>query len=94
MENSTITVLLFLATAASELNAARKNKQFRMELEESKAIEVELRRKLEEAKITSQSIQSTFAGIITEKERLIKENQELTAVCEELMAETEILSGK
>jgi septal ring factor EnvC (AmiA/AmiB activator) len=82
------------ATAASDLNAARKIKQFRTELEETKAIEAELRRKLDEAKTTSQSIQSTFAGIVNEKEKLIQENNELQAVCEDLMAEIEGQPGK
>eukprot|EP00339_Tiarina_fusa_P025778 CAMPEP_0117019248 /NCGR_PEP_ID=MMETSP0472-20121206/14802_1 /TAXON_ID=693140 ORGANISM="Tiarina fusus, Strain LIS" /NCGR_SAMPLE_ID=MMETSP0472 /ASSEMBLY_ACC=CAM_ASM_000603 /LENGTH=1356 /DNA_ID=CAMNT_0004724175 /DNA_START=96 /DNA_END=4166 /DNA_ORIENTATION=+ len=82
------------ATAVSDLNAARKLKQYRTELEESKAIEAELRRKLDEAKTTSQSIQSTFAGIISEKEKLIQENNELQAVCEDLMAEIEGQAGK
>ena len=75
------------------MNAAKKIKQFRIDLEESRAIEIELRKQLEEAKKTSQSIQSTFASLVGEKEKLLKENKDLNAICEELMGELESKAG-
>ena len=82
------------ASAATDLNAARERKQHRLELEENKSTEEELRRQLAEAKTTSQSIQSAFASVVSEKEALLKENRDLSAVCEELMAEIEAGSEK
>ena len=48
-----------------------------------------MRKKLEEALSTSRSIQSTLASVVAEKERLMHENDEMKAVCEELMAMVE-----
>lgn len=89
-------MLLFIVidAAAKELDATKKIKQFRIDLEERKAIESRLRKQLDEAKTTSQSIQSTFASLVGEKEKLLKENKELNAICEELMGELESKTGK
>lgn len=56
-----------------------------MELEKSRDMELEIRQKLAEVEATSRSLQSTLAAVVSEKEKLITENTELKAVCEELM---------
>jgi hypothetical protein len=48
-----------------------------------------MRQKLSEAMSTSRSVQSTLAAVVAEKEKLIDENKEMKAVCEELMAMVE-----
>lgn len=73
------------AIAAGDLNATRKAKQYRNDLDRSKQSEQELRNELEEAVATSRSVQRTLASVFDEKEKLIKENKDLKAVCEELM---------
>ena len=81
----------FTAVATTDLQSSRKIKQYRSELEKSKEAEKELRLKLEEAKSTSRSVQSTLAAVVSEKEKLITEHNEMKAVCEELM---ELVEGK
>lgn len=53
-----------------------------------------MRKQLDEAKTTSQSIQSTFANLVGEKEKLIQENKEINAICEELMGELELKTAQ
>jgi hypothetical protein len=64
-------------------------KQYRAEVEKSREAEYEMRQKLDEALSTSRSVQSTLAAVVAEKEKLIEENKEMKAVCEELMAMVE-----
>lgn len=63
----------------------RKVNQYRSELEMSKENEREIRAQLDEALATSRSVQSTLAAVVADKEKLIAENVEVKAVCEELM---------
>lgn len=80
------------AGATKDLNASRKMKQYRSDLEAATLNEADLQRQLDEAVTTSQSIQKTLATIIEEKTKLMEENKDLKAVCEELMEIVE--SGK
>jgi uncharacterized protein (DUF3084 family) len=80
---------MFLAAATSELNASRKVKQYRSEVDKAQQAESELRKPLDEALSTSRSVQTTLAAVVSEKEKLIAENVEMKAVCEELMAMVE-----
>lgn len=73
------------AIATADLNAARKLKQYRLELQQAKESEQELQAKLDEALATSRSVQRTLASVVSEKEKLIEENRDMKAVCEELM---------
>jgi hypothetical protein len=82
-------LLLFLAVATGELNASRKVKQYRGEVDKAQQAESQLRKQLNEAQSTSRSVQSTLAAVVSEKEKLIAENVEMKAVCEELMAMVE-----
>ena len=77
------------AIATVEASASRKAYQYRYELEAAKEAEKEIRHKLDEALSTSRSVQSTLASVVAEKERMIAENVEMKAVCEELMAMVE-----
>lgn len=75
--------------ATVEASASRKAYQYRYELEAANEAEKEIRHKLDEALSTSRSVQSTLASVVAEKERMIAENVEMKAVCEELMAMVE-----
>ena len=80
-----------IAIASIEASSARSIKQCRSEIEKYKATAAELRQKVEEAVATSNSVQSTLATVLKDKERLVEENKEVKAVCEELM---ELVEGK
>jgi hypothetical protein len=45
-----------------------------------------MREKLDEALLTSRSVQSALASVVAEKEKLLVESIDMKAVCEELMA--------
>lgn len=77
--------------ATADLNATRKVKQYRTDLERLREVESDLRKQLEEATATSRSVQTTLASVVSEKEKLIEENKEMKAVCEELM---ELVEGR
>lgn len=79
----------FTAVATSELQTSRKVRQYRADLERAKESEKEIHAKLDEALSTSRSVQSTLAAVVTEKEKLKKEYNEMQAVCEDLMSEIE-----
>jgi hypothetical protein len=72
--------------ASMEATASRKLREYRHELERSKDAEKEARRQFNEAVATSRSVQSTLAAVVAEKEKIIKEHEDMKAVCEELMA--------
>lgn len=79
------------AVATADLNAARKVKQYRQELSKAQESKATLETRLEEALATSRSVQTTLASLVAEKERLLRENQDLKAVSEELL---ELVEGK
>ena len=65
-------------------------KQYRHELESSKEEEASMRKQLEDALTTSRTVQTTLANVVAEKERLLREHEEMKAVCEELMIMVEV----
>lgn len=73
------------AAAAADLNAARKVKQYRQELQTAVESRDEVQTRLDQALATSRSIQTALASVVTEKELLLAENKDLKAVSEELL---------
>eukprot|EP00531_Pseudo-nitzschia_arenysensis_P017052 CAMPEP_0116121928 /NCGR_PEP_ID=MMETSP0329-20121206/3950_1 /TAXON_ID=697910 /ORGANISM="Pseudo-nitzschia arenysensis, Strain B593" /LENGTH=1201 /DNA_ID=CAMNT_0003615757 /DNA_START=180 /DNA_END=3785 /DNA_ORIENTATION=- len=72
------------ATATKEANRIRAEKLHQTELERTREAEKVMRSKYEESQATSNSIQKTLAGMVTEKQRLEQELAEVTAISEEL----------
>ena len=56
--------------------------------------EKEITAKLDEAHANARTTHMTLASVVGEKERLIRENEEMKAVCEELMAMVESQQSK
>jgi len=79
------------AATTADLNAARKAKQYRQELQAADELREELQIRLDQAISTSRSIQTTLASVINERELLLAENKDLKAVSEELL---EMVEGR
>jgi len=77
------------AIATLEANVSRNAKQHLEEGDRLRSMEEVLRKELEKEKSTCQSIQSTLASVVADKERLRRECEELRAVSEELMTMVE-----
>ncbi len=77
------------AIATIEANAARKVKEYRHELESYKSSQSDLLKKYEEVIAVKNTVESTLSSVLADKERLVQENKEMKAVCEELMAMVE-----
>ena len=71
--------------ASHEANASRKVKHYRQEMENAQKSEKEMVQKLRDALEMNRTVQTTLASVVGEKEKLIREHEELKAVCEELM---------
>jgi hypothetical protein len=82
-------VTFFIAIANIEASAARKVREYRHELDKRKEAETAARSKLDEALTSLRNVESTLATVVGEKENLIREHDEMKAVCEELMAMVE-----
>ena len=85
----TLGMLCIVAIANAEAQAARKVKQNRQELEKCKESEKDARTKMDEAVSSLRTLETTLAGVVGERDRLVRENDEMKAVCEELMAMVE-----
>mmetsp|Transcript_42497 Transcript_42497/g.102367 ORF Transcript_42497/g.102367 Transcript_42497/m.102367 type:complete len:1166 (-) Transcript_42497:90-3587(-) len=77
------------AVAKSNANLAHAENNHRSEIDRLRDSEEKMRIKKEDAESTSRSVQRTLASIVTEKDKLLLENKEMNAICEELMAELE-----
>lgn len=70
------------ALATAEANFAKKTKEHMVEMNSTKESHRELKTQL-------QASQDTLAAVVLEKQRLVSENVEMKAVCEELMSMVE-----
>ena len=77
------------AIAASEASIARMVKEFQAKIETLQTVQRDVQSKLEDANIAGNAANLSRAAVVQEKEKLIKENMDLNAVCEELMAMVE-----
>eukprot|EP00545_Synedropsis_sp_CCMP1620_P000153 CAMPEP_0119008762 /NCGR_PEP_ID=MMETSP1176-20130426/3919_1 /TAXON_ID=265551 /ORGANISM="Synedropsis recta cf, Strain CCMP1620" /LENGTH=894 /DNA_ID=CAMNT_0006961159 /DNA_START=189 /DNA_END=2873 /DNA_ORIENTATION=+ len=77
------------ALATEEATAARKVNEFRTKMEKVQATQRDAQTKLEESNAARHATNLSLATLVSEKEKLIKENKDLNAVCEELMAMVE-----
>lgn len=85
--NLTLAFLFELpALATAEANFAKKTKDHMVEIDSMKESSREFQSKLEIATTKLQAAQDTLAAVVLEKQRLVGENEEMKAVCEELMA--------
>jgi hypothetical protein len=73
-------------SATREANLIRAERVHYAELKKAKDAEKTMKSKLEESQATSQSVQSTLAALVSEKERMSQELIEVTAISEELAA--------
>ena len=73
-------------SATREANLIRAERVHHAELKKAKDAEKTTKSKLEESQATSQSIQTTLAALVSEKERMSQELVEVTAISEELAA--------
>ena len=71
--------------ATMEASASRKVKHYRQEMETSQKAEKDMFRKLKDAMEMNRTVQSTLASVVGEKEKLLREHEELKLVCEELL---------
>ena len=62
----------------------RAKKAHEVELNRVRDSELTMKSKFEEAQATSHSVQKTLASLVTEKQRLERELEEVTAISEEL----------
>lgn len=79
-------IVLSTALATNEANAARKVQEYSTKIVNMQASLREVEAKLEQANNNCDASHVSLANALAEKEKLLKENQELNAVCEELMA--------
>lgn len=77
------------ALATAEATAARRVNEFRAKIEVTQAMFRDTQTKLDESNAARHATNLGLATLVTEKEKLIKENKDLNAVCEELMAMVE-----
>ena len=82
-------ISLYAALAAVEADAAKATRNYTSEIECNRESEQVLRAELEIKKTECSTAHQSLATIVTEKERLKKDNAELNSVCEELMAMVE-----
>jgi hypothetical protein len=64
-------------------------KEFQSKIEKLQVLHRDAQSKLEDANIARNAANLSLAALVQEKEKLIKENLDLNAVCEELMAMVE-----
>jgi len=72
------------AIATKDANLTRAEKVHEAELNRVREAEMTMKSKFEEAQATSHSVQKTLASLVTEKQRLERELEEVTAISEEL----------
>jgi hypothetical protein len=76
----------FLALATAEAAAARKISHLQSKMEVAEAMHRESKTKLDESNAARHAANMSLTSLVSEKEKLMKENKDLNAVCEELMA--------
>lgn len=79
--------LVAIATSKADLIRAEQN--HRSALDHVQDSEMNLRMQLEQGEATSRSLQSTLAVLVTEKEKLQVELNDLSTFCNELLSEME-----
>lgn len=76
--------------AAVEASAAKSEQKHSSIVDKIRTENSEIMAKLEEAKSNCASAHMSLATVVTEKQRLSRENAEINAVCEELMSMVEV----
>ena len=80
---------LYTALATADASTARKVQDFQAKIEKLQASQRDAKTKLEDANVARNAANVSLATVVKEKDKLIKENTDLNAVCEELMAMVE-----